>query len=94
MRTSAAMITITLAIAGCATPVPVRQVKIPDLPPVLREPCESLMPIEKKANNEPYSFVDVLKTTVDNYRRGTECKIKHQSTVDWVDDQRKILEIK
>lgn len=94
MNKSVALIAITLAVAGCATPVPVRQVKIPDLPPVLREPCEALAPIEKKATGETYSFIDVLKTTVDNYRRGTECKIKHQSTVDWVDDQRKILEIK
>ena len=94
MKTSVAMILVSLAIAGCSTAVPVRQVKIPDLPPVLREPCEPLVPLEKKQNNETYSFVDVLKTTVDNYRRGTECKIKHQSTVDWVDDQRKILEVK
>jgi len=94
MNSKLAILFASLSIAGCTTAVPVRQAKIPDLPPVLREPCEPLVPLEKKQNNETYSFVDVLKTTVDNYRRGTECKIKHQSTVDWVDDQRKILDVK
>lgn len=82
-----------IVLTGCATPVPVpvSVPKLPNMPGILREPCEQLASIERKSEDQPYDITDILKPTIENYRRAIECKIKHQATVDWYDGQRTIF---
>lgn len=87
----AVLLSTTLLLGACATPVPVAPPKLPDMPQALREPCEALVPIEKKPEGQPYAITDILKPTIENYRRAIECKVKHQTTVDWYDETKGIF---
>lgn len=81
---------VAVLLAGCGTTtVPVAR-KFPELPPVLREPCQDLVKLEK--TDKPLSVIDLLGANIENYRRGIECKVKHQSTVEWHDAQKQLFD--
>ena len=80
-----------LLLSACSTTVPVAR-KFPELPPVLREECQELIKLEKADRSTPFSIIDLLSTNVENYKRGIECKVKHQSTVEWHDAQKQVFD--
>jgi hypothetical protein len=80
-----------LVLTACSTTVPVAR-KFPELPPVLREECQELIKLEKADRSTPFSIIDLLSTNVENYKRGIECKVKHQSTVEWHDAQKQVFD--
>lgn len=81
-----------LFLVGCGTTtVPVAR-KFPELPPVLREPCQELVKLERAGTDKSLSIVDLLGANIENYRRGVECKVKHQSTVEWHDAQKQLFD--
>jgi hypothetical protein len=80
-----------LLLSACSTTVPVAR-KFPELPPVLREECQELIKLEKADKSTPFSIIDLLSTNVENYKRGIECKVKHQSTVEWHDAQKQVFD--
>jgi len=80
-----------LVLTACSTTVPVAR-KFPELPPVLREECQELIKLEKADRSTLFSIIDLLSTNVENYKRGIECKVKHQSTVEWHDAQKQVFD--
>lgn len=87
------VIIASLLLSACATPVPVPvpPPRLPEMPSALSEPCEDLKPIEKRPADQPYTITDILKPTIENYRRAIECKVKHQSTVEWYQETRGVF---
>ena len=86
-----ALLLSVVALTACSTTVPVAR-KFPELPPVLREECQELIKLEKADKSTPFSIIDLLSTNVENYKRGIECKVKHQSTVEWHDAQKQVFD--
>ena len=86
-----ALLLSVVALTACSTTVPVAR-KFPELPPVLREECQELIKLEKADKSTPFSIIDLLSTNVENYKRGIECKVKHQSTVECHDAQKQVFD--
>lgn len=73
-------------LAGCTTIVPVYS-EFPDLPKELEQPCSEL--VQMKPGSK---LSEVTKVIVENYTRYHMCSNRHDSTVKWVKEQKKIFE--
>ena len=77
-----------LLLTGCfGTTVPVRQ-KFPDVPPALKERCESL----KKIEGDKVAITEMLKVIVANYGLYYECSTKVDGWQEWYNEQKKIYD--
>jgi len=76
-----------LLLAGCSTPVPVKQT-FPVAPSILLERCPDLLQIDDGKN----SLRDMLKVVIQNYALYYQCAEKTHGWQDWYVEQRKIYE--
>ena len=76
-----------LALAGCATPVPVT-VKFPAVPKELLTACPDL----DKAQPTEEQLSEIMKVVVKNYGSYYECKLKVDSWLDWYTKQKEVLD--
>lgn len=76
-----------LLLAGCSTPVPVKQT-FPVAPAILLERCPDLLQIDDGKN----SLRDMLKVVIQNYALYYQCAEKTHGWQDWYVEQRKIYE--
>lgn len=72
---------LPILLCACSTVVPVTR-KFPELPPSLIEPCQELVKVTGT------SIIDLIKTNIENYRRGVECRVKHSTTTEWYNNQK------
>ena len=82
-----AIIALALLLAGCSTPVPVRQ-QFPVAPAALLERCPDLLTIDDGKN----SMRDMLKIVIQNYSLYYQCAEKTHGWQDWYGEQKKIHE--
>lgn len=82
-----AIIALALLLAGCSTPVPVRQ-QFPVAPQMLLERCPDLLTIDDGKN----SMRDMLKVVIQNYSLYYQCAEKTHGWQDWYGEQKKIHE--
>lgn len=78
---------ITALLAGCSTPVPVKQ-RWPESPTVLMERCPPL----KQMTAEQNTMRDLLMTVIENYAVYYSCSDRVTSWQDWYNQQKKIFE--
>ena len=78
---------LALLLAGCATPVPVRQVW-PQVPQPLMEPCP---PLKQMQTDRP-GLKDLLLTVIDNYAVYYRCADRAHTWQEWYREQQKIFE--
>lgn len=83
------VITLSLLLAGCAKPVPVKM-DFPLAPASLLKKCEDLKQIEPKANGVP--ITELLKTVVENYTLYHECSNKVEGWNEWYNNMKKIYD--
>ena len=76
-----------LALAACATTVPVVQ-KFPEAPPALMEKCPDLMLL----GPNDISITDLLKSVVKNYTTYYTCSIRLEGWQGWYVSQKQIQE--
>ena len=76
-----------LLLAGCSTPVPVKQT-FPVAPAILLERCPDLLQIDDGKN----SLRDMLKVVIQNYALYYQCAEKTHGWQDWYVEQKKIYE--
>lgn len=76
-----------LALAGCATPVPVT-VKFPAVPKELLTTCPDL----DKAQPTEEQLSEIMKVVVKNYGSYYECKLKVDSWLDWYTKQKEVFD--
>ena len=81
------LIAITVALAGCATSVPV-VIKFPEAPDVLMEKCSELKMIE----GDTTTLSNLIKTVTINYTAYHECAVKQEAWTEWYQSQKKIFE--
>ena len=81
------ILSLTLVLAACSTPVPVKQ-KFPDVPKALVERCDSL----KKIEGDKVAITEMLKVVVQNYGMYYECAAKVDGWNDWYQEQKRIYE--
>ena len=81
------ILSLTLVLAACSTPVPVKQ-KFPDVPKALVERCDSL----KKIEGDRVAITEMLKVVVQNYGMYYECAAKVDGWNDWYLEQKRIYE--
>jgi hypothetical protein len=81
------ILSLTLVLAACSTPVPVKQ-KFPDVPKALVERCDSL----KKIEGDRVAITEMLKVVVQNYGMYYECAAKVDGWNDWYQEQKRIYE--
>ena len=81
------ILSLTLVLAACSTPVPVKQ-KFPDVPKALVERCDSL----KKIEGNRVAITEMLKVVVQNYGMYYECAAKVDGWNDWYLEQKRIYE--
>lgn len=74
-----------LALAGCATPVPVTM-KFPAVPEQLLTTCADLDKV--KPTEEQLS--ELMKVVVKNYGSHYECKVKVDAWIEWYKKQKEI----
>lgn len=77
---------LTAMLVGC-TSVPVKQ-KFPEVPPVLKEKCESL----KKVEGDKVAITEMLKVIIENYSLYYECSSKVDGWNEWYIEQKKIYD--
>lgn len=83
----ATLIALALLLAGCSTPVPVRQ-QFPVAPQMLLERCPDLLTIDDGKN----SMRDMLKVVIQNYSLYYQCAEKTHGWQDWYGEQKRIHE--
>ena len=81
------IIALALLLAGCSTPVPVRQ-QFPVAPAALLERCPDLLTIDDGKN----SMRDMLKVVIQNYSLYYQCAEKTHGWQDWYGEQKRIFE--
>lgn len=81
------ILALTLLLAGCSTPVPVKQ-EFPVAPAVLLERCPDLLTVDDGKN----SLRDMLKIVIQNYALYYQCAEKTHGWQDWYQSQKKIYE--
>ena len=81
------ILSLTLVLAACSTPVPVKQ-KFPDVPKALVEKCDSL----KKIEGDRVAITEMLKVVVQNYGMYYECAAKVDGWNEWYLEQKRIYE--
>ena len=81
------ILALTILLAGCGTPVPVKQ-QFPVAPAVLLERCPDLLTIDDGKN----SLRDMLKIVIQNYALYYQCAEKTHGWQDWYTQQKKIYE--
>ena len=74
-----------LALAGCATPVPVTM-KFPAAPEPLLITCADL----DKVKDDEQQLSEMMKVVVKNYGAYYECKVKIDAWIDWYKKQKAI----
>ena len=81
------ILVIALALAGCATPVPVT-VKFPAAPKDLLITCANLNKVQATEEN----LSEMMKVVVTNYDKYHECKLKVDSWIEWHTKQKEVLD--
>ena len=81
------ILALTLLLAGCSTPVPVRQ-QFPVAPAVLLERCPDLLQIDDGKN----SMRDMLKVVIQNYALYYQCAERTHGWQDWYQEQKRVYE--
>ena len=76
----------TVMLAGCATPVPVKQTW-PEVPKSLTEPCPDL----KQLSKEQGTLRDLLLVVIENYATYYACASRTQGWQEWYEQQKKIF---
>jgi hypothetical protein len=61
--------------------------KFPEPPKEMLESCPNLQPAQKTSK-----LSDLLETVSNNYSSYYECKTKHDSWIEWYNDNKKIYE--
>ncbi len=81
------IVVAALLLAGCSTPVPVKQT-FPVAPAILLERCPDLLQIDDGKN----SLRDMLKVVIQNYALYYQCAEKTHGWQDWYTEQKRIYE--
>ena len=81
------IIGLLLSISGCTTIGPMTA-KFPDAPELMLDKCPQLKTIE----GDTVSIIDFTKTVSSNYTSYYECASKHDSWIEWYQEQKKIFE--
>lgn len=82
----AVAVAVILLLAGCATPVPVKQTW-PEAPTVLMEQCPQL----KQLGADQGTLRDLLMVVIENYAAYYHCAGRTQSWQEWYRQQQKIF---
>lgn len=77
---------LALLLAGCSTPVPVKQ-EFPVAPSVLLDRCPDLLKIDDGKN----TLRDMLKVVIQNYSLYYQCAEKTHGWQDWYNQQQRIF---
>lgn len=81
------IIILSIAMVGCAKPVPVKM-DFPMAPASLLKKCEELKQIEPRTGGVP--ITELLKTVVENYTLYHECANKVEGWTEWYESMKKI----
>ena len=82
-----AVVALVVALAGCSTPVPVKQ-EFPVAPEALLQRCPDLLTIDNSKN----TLSEMLKVVIQNYALYYQCAEKTHGWQDWYAEQKKIYE--
>lgn len=78
---------LSLLLAGCSTPVPVKQ-KFPDVPKELLVQCQDLNLVPENETK----LSGVISVVSSNYALYHECSARTDSWIEWYKKQKKIYE--